>query len=281
MSLWGNTDTLADAPKWLTEKITIDGSSGDVVNTTDDTITFAGHGFVTGDPVTYTSSAGIGGLSTGTVYYVIRVDADTIQLALNAVNANAGTEIVLTAATGAADDTLQKTPANLFFVDLEESQQPENRAKGLSSPGWWLYDTYTAGSGETRHRAIHVAELSTEPADAGDFGLTGAGDDATLVDRTITIDVQPVDSSETTGSATSFAVGASVDPTSALSFQWEVSTDGGSNWANATGGVYSGDTTSTLSISDNTGLDTYQYRVQVSATGATTVTSNAATLTEV
>ena len=64
-----------------------------------------------------------------------------------------------------------------------------------------------------------------------------------------------------------------------LTYQWQE--DSGSGFANITeAGVYSGVNTNRLVISDNTGLDTYQYRVVVSATGADSVTSAAATLTE-
>ena len=55
------------------------------------------HGLNTPDALTYTAgSTAIGGLSSGTKYYVIKVDDNTIKLATNTSNANGGTAINLT-----------------------------------------------------------------------------------------------------------------------------------------------------------------------------------------
>ena len=72
---------------------------------TADTITINNHRFLTGSRVTYTNGGGgnIGGLSTGTVYFTIKVDHNTIQLATSASNANAGAVINITSVgTGVA-----------------------------------------------------------------------------------------------------------------------------------------------------------------------------------
>ena len=77
---------------------TFNGSDGNVVNHVADTITINNHRFLTGSRVTYTNGGGgnIGGLSTGTVYFVIKVDHNIIQLAANASDANAGNKINIT-----------------------------------------------------------------------------------------------------------------------------------------------------------------------------------------
>ena len=77
---------------------TFNGSDGNVVNHVADTITINNHSFLTGSRVTYSNGGGgnIGGLSTGTVYFVIKVDHNTIQLATNASNPNAGIKINIT-----------------------------------------------------------------------------------------------------------------------------------------------------------------------------------------
>ena len=77
---------------------TFNGSDANIVNHSADTITINSHRFLTGSRVTYTNGGGgnIGGLSTGTVYFVIKVDHNTIQLATNASNANTGTKINIT-----------------------------------------------------------------------------------------------------------------------------------------------------------------------------------------
>jgi hypothetical protein len=66
---------------------------------------------------------------------------------------------------------------NAVFVDLEEAAVPANRAKGLTGPGWWLYHTANG-----RHFAECLVPMKVAAADAGDLGVTGAGDDAIVAD---------------------------------------------------------------------------------------------------
>lgn len=65
-----------------------------------------------------------------------------------------------------------------------------------------------------------------------------------------------------------------------LTYQWQVSTNGGGTWNNVTnGGVYSTETTASLTITGATSdMDSYQYKCIVT-NGCGTVTSNAAVLT--
>lgn len=96
----------------------------------------------------------------------------------------------------------------------------------------------------------------------------------------ITITDQPDSTTVATGSPASFTVGASVTGGETLSYQWQGRAPAGSyaNLSNA--GVYSDVTTVTLAISDATGLDGWQYRCVVSATGgAIPVASVGAVLT--
>jgi len=67
------------------------------VSAANDTITKAGHGLVTGDTVLLTTTTTLpAGLSLGTAYYVIVVDASTIKLASSRANAFAGTVVDIT-----------------------------------------------------------------------------------------------------------------------------------------------------------------------------------------
>ena len=77
---------------------TFDGSSTAVVDISADTITINNHRFLTGSRVTYSNGGGgnITGLTNGTVYFAIKVDHNTIQLAANASDANAGNKINIT-----------------------------------------------------------------------------------------------------------------------------------------------------------------------------------------
>ena len=113
-----------------------------------------------------------------------------------------------------------------------------------------------------------VARTITVPTAA--FLDSGAG--ATPV---VTISSQPSNQTASSGSAT-FSVTASVTQSASLSYQWQKSTDSGSTWTAISGATSSSLALSSLTTSDNSG----QYRVVVGASGgATSVTSNAATLT--
>ena len=94
-----------------------------------------------------------------------------------------------------------------------------------------------------------------------------------------TITTQPADSSVNEGENTSFSVSATG---TTLSYQWQVSTDGGSTFSNITdGGIYSGATTATLNLTAVAyANDGYQYAVVISdATYICDITtSNAAIL---
>ena len=69
---------------------TFNGSDGNIVDISADTITIKNHRFLTAQRVTYTNGSGgnIGGLTNGTVYFIIKVDHNTIQLDTTAVRAN-------------------------------------------------------------------------------------------------------------------------------------------------------------------------------------------------
>lgn len=65
----------------LIDEIIDDFDAATAVDTGADTITLTTHPFIDGDPVYYEEGTGaIGGLTDGTVYYVIYTDANTIQL---------------------------------------------------------------------------------------------------------------------------------------------------------------------------------------------------------
>lgn len=91
-----------------------------------------------------------------------------------------------------------------------------------------------------------------------------------------TIATQPVASSVCVGANTTFSVAAS----NSTSYQWQVSTNGGSTWANVNnGGVYSTTTTASLTITGATAaLNSYKYRC-VTSNACGTTNSNSNTLT--
>ena len=78
---------------------TFDGSASTIVSTSNNTIRVVDHRFIQGQRVTYTNGGGgnIGGLTTGTAYYISYDTKNTFKLATSLVNANNNTVINLTA----------------------------------------------------------------------------------------------------------------------------------------------------------------------------------------
>lgn len=90
------------------------------------------------------------------------------------------------------------------------------------------------------------------------------------------IGTQPTASTICAGTNTSFTIAS----TGAATYQWQVSTNGGTNWTNITnGGVYSNATTTALTITGaTTAISTYQYRC-ITTNDCGTTNSSAVTLT--
>ena len=87
---------------------TFDGSATSVVSTANNTIRVPKHRFVQGQRVSYNNGGGsnIGGLTSGTAYYVIYDTAHTIKLAASASDASSLTVINLNAVGGGTSHTL-------------------------------------------------------------------------------------------------------------------------------------------------------------------------------
>jgi hypothetical protein len=93
----------------------------------------------------------------------------------------------------------------------------------------------------------------------------------------VTITTQPVDSTICSGNNATFNIVA----TNTNTYQWQVSTNGGSSWSNVSnGGVYGGATTNTLSITAAPfSMNNYQYRcVCTNTSSSCSVNSNAGKL---
>ena len=198
MPLYGKTDNLAGAPKYIARKALFNAASTSVVSVANDTINLVASntGFNTGDQVFYNIGAGtvITGLTNNTNYFVRVVGAGVIELYdtyAHAVDTGATTGRLNITAVGDGTQSLQRTGlANpmdserkgLVFVSREESLIAGNRAKGLVSPGWWLYTTYTDGNSRTRHKAELLIAIDVLNAVSGDAGTSGTGDDTIVAD---------------------------------------------------------------------------------------------------
>lgn len=169
---------------------------------------------------------------------------------------------------------------NAVFVDLTEAAQPANRAKGLKTPGWNLYSTYTTAAGSVRNISESLIPMRVSAADAGDG--VGVGDDAIVLDRTITISLQPLQADATVdiaGNASmTLIVAAAAVPAQAVTYQWEYKVGAG-DWTS----VADTSTAATLVI-DSTETAEYVegnlFRCVVSTQGAVDAISNVVTLTQ-
>jgi hypothetical protein len=255
MALWGKTDTLASAPKYVTRKAVFDAQAKVTSATDKIDLTDANTNFATGDGVVYTGASGIG-LTQGTTYYAMRQTDNTIKLATTEAGAKAGaTGVNLTAgATGAIGYLQRNTEGNestlegngdhnyngrdLYFIDADEAQQAENRARGLKVPGWTNYRSYTDANGNVRNKSEVLVAMGAYSGATG-FGTyqeqTGdAADDTVLIDGTITIGTQPASISKIAPATATFTVAATLAGVGTLAYQWQKqeSTESGATWTN-------------------------------------------------
>tara|TARA_A100001234_G_scaffold207825_1_gene205364 strand:- start:448 stop:1032 length:585 start_codon:yes stop_codon:yes gene_type:complete len=187
---------------------------------------------------------------------------------------------------GRVDSTANQTQAGLargngagsatetiVFVDETEAGLAANKARGLSSPGWWAYRTYTDAAGNTRHKAEQLAFITNPEANADET----LSDDTIAADvaATITVGTQPTDQTTSSGGAT-FTVAATCDNSGTVTFQWQRRTSSSARWTNV-----SGATSASLALTGLTNAaDGYQYRVKLNAdVGAPEVISDTVTLT--
>ncbi len=302
MALWGKTDTLASAPKYITRKAYFIASA---VNLTENTIDLrepvSGTCFAVGDGVVYNNGGGTSatGLTSGSTYYVASSGTSgLIKLSDTEAHAKAGTNIIDITGQGNDAQYLQRNTegnedydhtyngSDIYFVDADEATQPSNRARGIKGPGWWAYRSWTNADGSVQHRCEQLIAMGAYAGATG-FGTyqaqTGdnAADDANVVDATTYIVTQPVNRSVTAPTGTTFVVVSSRTGTGSLTYAWQISNDAGATWSNlSNAGVYSGVATATLTISNSTGLNGKKYRVICgTSTANDNATSDAVTLT--
>jgi hypothetical protein len=172
MALWGNKDSKTAAG----------------------TIAITTAGAVTGTGTAFTTAAKTGNYITagGRDYQIVNIASDTAATVIAGTNNGNGT---MTAVSGGSTYALSEKPSyvahesagttgrsgdssRVFGVDVTEAGVAANRAKGLQTPGWVRYNTYTDAQGNTRHKSeVLVASSSYTAAVMGD-----AADDATLAD---------------------------------------------------------------------------------------------------
>lgn len=161
----------------------------------------------------------------------------------------------------------------IVFVDETEAGLAANKERGLSSPGWWAYRTYTDAAGNTRHKAEQLAFITNPEANADET----LSDDTIAADvqATITVGTQPTDQTTASGAAT-FTVAATCDNSGTVTFQWQKKAAGSTRYVNV-----SGATSASLALTGQTAAeDGDKYRVKLNAdVGAPEVISDVVTLT--
>ena len=178
------------------------------------------------------------------------------------------------AGIGVAASAQTKT---IVFVDETEAALAQNKSRGINAPGWWSYFTYSDSSGNTRHKAEHLITLANADANANETQSddTIAGDAASSV----AIGTQPASASVAATNTQAFTVAATKTGAGTLTYQWQVSTNGGVDFADVTTGA-NGTTATYTTAATAAGDNGNQYRVKVGTTaGAVELVSSAATLT--
>jgi hypothetical protein len=192
-------------------------------------LTLPGHGFYTGEPVTYTVAAGgtpIGGLTSDgtTPYYVIVLDSQTIELASTAANALSGQALTLSETVASGAQTLTPPEAAGSPVTFAPSPVVDPVAHTISLPSHPFATgepvTYTVAAGATPIRGLSPGAVyyvivvdddtirladSEADAQAGSFlpvDATGAGGTQTFT---------PVQGSSTAVTFTAVAVSGNGD----------------------------------------------------------------------
>ena len=187
------------------------------------------------------------------------------------------------AGLAAVSDSNTKT---IVFIDNTEAQLEENKSRGITSPGWWAFDTYTDMHGNTRNKCELLVFISDPDGTETQADDTIAADVATSV----TITAQPAASTSSSGAGTfTLTTSTTGSQIGALAYVWQRQTAGeDQNWADITssldtGITYADFTTATLAYSALAadGLDGYKYRVKITSAGGTeeVISDGAATVT--
>lgn len=171
-------------------------------------------------------------------------------------SASAPTHVVDITNGNTGIQSYETTPVGVWGVDANEAI-----AKNVNGHAGWVLRKVGSGG-----RAGRVTEETLVAMGS----MTGDGaDDSVYPDATITIVTQPSNLSIVGPNTATFTVVTSVKPSgTALSYQWY-----------GPSGLISGATSATLTITGATSANNGGYFANVSATGASTVTSANAVLT--
>jgi hypothetical protein len=149
---------------------------------------------------------------------------------------------------------------------------------GEPSPATTTYQWYLNGTAIPSANQPTLVITGATPASAGDYTCTAMNSTGVKTSSTATLavegDAQPSNQTVALGGTVTFSVAGAGTP--APTYQWQVSTDGGSTWANlAETAPYGGTATATLTLTGaTTAMNGYQFRcVETNAGGSTTTSA--------
>ena len=134
----------------------------------------------------------------------------------------------------------------IVFIDDTEAQLAENKARGVGSPGWYSFFTYTDMHGHTRYKSEQLVSITDPEANASE----------TQSDDTIGADITSVITPGTVANVSTFAPAGAV----------AVFSDNGGADGSRTAGSYT--VTNAAGNSSGTGAD---FTVEVAANGTPTI----------
>ena len=188
------------------EKVTVDTTQFSSTIT----ITAENHGFSTQDPIVYKAggSLPISGLTDGTTYYAIRVDANSFKLATSSVNAGSGTALTITGGTGGSvSDSFSSPRAGLldgqtyYAIKVDEhnfkiastytlatNSSPSPLTIGTGNVGGNSADTFDPGKNLyiSAGKTISASQFSYPSDSSNDTNALKFGIESSNVETTIT-----------------------------------------------------------------------------------------------
>lgn len=177
---------------------------------------------------------------------------------------------------------------NVYGIDKLEVDNPDNKAKGINSPGWVHYKTWTTTQGSVRNRAETLVAMSKNfNSNATPTLLIDAADDAVIADYGVTITTQTTQATRGTNASPTgvYTVAGAVSGGGTPIYTWQFSPNN-IVWVgllNNNGPVNTGNATASLSIANiyaTPGVVGGYVRAVISANGTTdTATSNALLIT--
>ena len=147
--------------------------------------------------------------------------------------------------------------------------------------GWTFQWTPTAGLNNPTGNPVAASPMTTRQYTVIGTAPNGCQTSASrtiIVNQLPAVTNNPANVTACAGTNVSFTVGATG---AGITYQWQVSTNGGGTYANVTnGGIYSGATTATLNITGVTNaMNTCRYRCVISGTCPPAANSTGAILT--